>query len=368
MAITLEEMIGSKNLTDIVQGIVGGIPDDILPASLTGTTRSIQGYKGTYQRRESDRKNLPLRPYGSPSDVEQQTDREEIPFRCFHTVRSQIFDPALMVMLNSSDGNTQKLGMDEVAVQTEELGRKLRNTYLTSIYSTMGNGAVYSDADGNLLPNSTGATYTHDFGVPAGNKDQLAVFGTDLITAAWSTAGTDIGAAVANLRLAARKLTGYKLKYAFYGSAILGDFLGNTLLATAMSRNAAYSAAFTAGEMPNPFLGLTWIPINEAFMEDTSSTSSSRSYTDFFASDTVIFTPEFSRDWFEIFEGQTPVPSSIDVRETAVASMQSVNLVNGPFGYSVNTIDPVQIKQVIGSTWFPALKVPKAIFQANVDS
>ena len=70
------------------------------------------------------------------------------------------------------------------------------------------------------------------------------MFGTDLITADWSTAGTKIVSDVQNVKAAAMKVTGYPLKYAFYGKDILSDIIANTQCAAYIAASPSMAQAF----------------------------------------------------------------------------------------------------------------------------
>jgi hypothetical protein len=203
-----------------------------------------------------------------------------------------------------------------------------------------------------------------DFGVPAGNKDQLDWDGNGaIIGASWATAATDILGDVKTLKAASLKLTGYPLRYAFYGANILGYIVGNTNLSKLIQGNAAMAEAIRNSELPNPFLGLTWIPAEFAYFLDQNGATQS-----WCGADQVVFTPEISGEVYELLEGSYPVPTSVgEVRADGSAALAAdVVEVNGMYSYALLTADPVSIKHVAGDTALPAWLVPNAMFSADV--
>jgi len=201
-----------------------------------------------------------------------------------------------------------------------------------------------------------------DFGVPSGNREQLDVFGEGaLISATWANAGTAIHSQVSALKKAARKLTGYPLRHAFYGGNILDYLLGNTKLKELINRTPSGQQAASANEIPAGFLGLQWHPIDEAFYVDADG-----AHQDFFGGDTVVFTPDPSPEWWEVVEGTYPVPTDLgQVGPDGQAALGGVAAAAGMFSYAAVSHNPVGIEQFAGDTFLPP-KVPGAIFIADV--
>ncbi len=364
MAKTLQQILGGRNLTGVIQGVAGGVPDDLLPEGFMAATRTVEGEYGTYVKVEGTRKTARLAQYGSPSQQRVLKGVSEVSIKLIHTVESIYHKPpVLMNLSNFQNDQKQRLGEEEIARQTGDFNRLFTNLRTAALYSLLAQGAVYFDADGNLLPDSTGAHVTVDFGVPSGNKDQLDVLGDGaIIGASWATAGTAIHTQVAALKKAARKLTGYPVKHAFHGANILDHFLGNTKLKELINNNRSFQEGAASGEIPNGLLGLQWHPVDEAFYVDQDDTAQ-----DFFDADAIVFTPEPSPDWYELIEGTYPVPTDVgSVSQDGAGALGGVSTEAGMFSYAVVTADPVAIKHVAGDTFLPVLKVPKAIFIAKV--
>lgn len=364
MAKTLQQILGARNLVGVIQGIKGGVPTDILPASFMRITRRVEGDHCTYTKIEGTRKTARMVLYGSPSRNRNLKGVSEVPIKLIHTAEHIIHKPVTLLNLKNMDNeNKQKLGRMEITRQSREFRQLFDNLRMAAVFAVLSSGYVYFDEDGNLLPNSSGAFYTIDFQVPSGNKNYLDVFGTGaIIGATWATAGTDIIGDVVALKKAARKLTGYPIIEAFYGENILKYFLGNTVLKEMINRNTGFQTAFTSNEIPDGFLGLKWTPAYEAFFQDDDGTNQ-----DFWSGDKIVFTPTPSPDWWEYIEGSYPVPTNLgSVHGDGAGALGNVTEVNGMFNYAILLEDPVTIKQVAGDTMIPVLKVPGAIFIADV--
>ena len=81
-----------------------------------------------------------------------------------------------------------------------------------------------------------------------------------------------------------------------------------------------------------------------------------------------MFTPEYDPSWFEMFEGSFLVPNSVMpvMGGDADAAVRNVTEMFGMFGYGQMTLNPVTVEQFFGDTFFPALKLPATVYQADV--
>jgi hypothetical protein len=365
MGRTLQDVLGYENLTGLINDPKGGVPADVLPPAFLNTTRTIQGQTGTYRKVSSTRKTARMVEYSDPSVRRNLTGVSEVPFKCIHAKEHVIHDATTLTQLtNFTDANMQALGKATVAMQTAEFARLFNNLRVSSIYSVFRYGIVYFDADGNLLPSATSALATVDMQVPAGNKDQLDILGGgDLISADWSTAGTDINQDIINIKSAALKKNGYPLAYAFYGSSILQYLIDNTSLKNLINGNPGFAQAFLQGDIPDGFMGLKWRPAYDMFYEDADGTIQS-----WFPSDFVTFTPEPSPDWWEVVQGTYPVPRSVgNVAGDAMALLSQVAAVpgKGSYAFMLPDADPVGIKHVGFDTFLAIPKVPSCIYIGN---
>ena len=180
----------------------------------------------------------------------------------------------------------------------------------------------------------------------------------------WDNAAADIDTQLLKLRQIAGRLSGYPLKYAFYGKNVPGYLTGNAKLQNYFVRSAGDTNQYlSTADIPSPLLGLTWLPAYDAFFEDATGT-----LQNLVGDDQVVFTPDPTPDWIGWLEGTYPVPTSVGNVGTDAADTlrSSVTTAAGMFAYGVLSTDPVTIKMVAGDTFLPVLKVPKAVFQATV--
>lgn len=354
---TLEQVLGYDNLTSLAVSVRSGLPK-VLPAQLYNVSKRVSGNVAKYRKVSGTREVARLVQYGSPSKASQQKGVSEVTVRLIHSSEHVWHDPDTLIALQQLDNaSKQKLGQQEIARQTREFAMRFTNLRTTAIASAFSLGAIYFDSDGNLLPSSSGATYTIDMDIPSANKNQI----DGIIAASWATSSTDIAGDIQAIKRKALQTTGYPLRYAIYGLNILNYLLGNDTVKELIPRNAAYNESALAGAIKNGFMGLDWIDGSNAFFVDSSG-----SVQQLVGDDTVIFLPDPSPDWYELIEGSVPVPTSIDVASDAVTALRNVTEVYGMYSYASVEKDPVTIKQVSGDTFLPVIKVPAAVFIADV--
>ena len=365
MSKTLEQILGFENLTGLIQDPRGGVPAELIPPGFTNTAgaQQVAGDSAKYTKVAGTRQTARLVQYGSPSVKRGLKNVSEVPVKLMHTHEHINHEMRVLTALRQYDNpQLQMRGQQEVDRQTAGFRMLFNNLRASTIFSIFRFGQIYFDGAGELLPTSSGAVTTVDFTVPAGNKNQLDVFGAGaIIGASWATAGTDIIGDMHALRKAARKLTGYPLRHAFYGENILGYFLGNDKLKEFLVRNPAMQTALISGDIPDGLFGLNWHPFYEAFFEDSGGT-----LRDWWSGDTITFTPDPSPDWWDWLLGSYEVPTELGIASDASAALANFATQHGMFSYASITTDPPGIKHNAGDTFLPTLKVPGAIFIADV--
>jgi hypothetical protein len=84
---------------------------------------------------------------------------------------------------------------------------------------------------------------------------------------------------------------GYELKYAFMGKNVPGYLATNTSFQQYLARNPVANQKYIdTGTVPDGTLGLTWVPVQDAFYADSND-----AVTQIFPADQVTFYPEISR-------------------------------------------------------------------------
>ena len=360
MAKSLEKILDWKQLTGVIQDTRGGVPSEWLPPAFLTMTKPVASDSASYTKISSSRKTARLVHRGSPSKARSLSGVSEVPVKLAHFFEHVIHRSELYAALRNYDRpDIQAQGQAEIDRKTREFKQIFDNTRLSMIASIFRYGKIYFDVDGDLLHSSSNAITTMDFKVPANNKNQL----NGIIATKWPTTTADIIGQIKNLKATALKTSGYPIKHAFYGSSILKWLMLNDAIKNYIAGNPAYGQAFTNLEIPPGFLGLTWHPIETAFFEDADGTNRT-----WFQDEDVIFTPDPSADWWEMLEGSFVVPTSVgNVGSDASAMLGDVKTVHGKFSYALLTQEPVGIKHLMGDTCLPVLKVPSAIYIADVD-
>lgn len=358
MGYSLEQVLGYVALTGTIQATTTGIPD-VLPAAFTNIKKTTVGDQGRYTRVKGTRRTARLAMYGAPAVARELKDVAYVDVKLMHTFESQHINPLLIQALrNYNNYDMQQRGMQELARQVAEWKMYFQNLRTASNLMALSQGAIYYDGSGNFLPSSSGAVVSVTYGMSANNQNQL----NGVISSTWSSAVTDIPLQLRVLKKTARRLTGYPLRYAFYGENVPSYFSNNDFVLDYLARNDRLNNQFLeSADIPDGLFGFTWVPVYESFFEDQNGTNQS-----IFTADQVTFTPAPSADWWEILEGTYQVPSTLNIETDANAAMASLREVVGMFGYSAVTHNPPTIQSYYGDTFLPTIKVPDSIFQATV--
>jgi hypothetical protein len=358
MSVAIETILGGANLTGVVNSVKGGVPVSTLPPAFLAVSRRIIGNTESYLKVEGNRQTAKLVQRGSPSKARALKGVSDQTFKTLHCFEHIHHKAEVLESLRSPLTNVQDQGAWEIARQSLEFSRYFTNLRVSAVYSALALGKIHFDISGNLLPTSSNAVTTIDFGVPAGNQDSIG----GIIAAKWSTASTDIIGQVEALKQYALELTGYELTTAFYGTGIKNYLGSNTAVAAMLNGNAAYQQSLLNGGIPNGFLGLNWLPFNKAFFADKDGTIQK-----WIAADDIIFTPDVDSSWYDFVEGSNLIPNSINISADGASAVGNLTQKYGQFSYATIETDPVAIKHMAGDEFLPLIKVPKAIFRAGVN-
>lgn len=365
--VPLMDVLGAPQLIGAIQGVKSGIPD-VFPKGFYNVDKTVARDYGTYTRVNGNRKTARLVAYGAPSVTRELTGVEEVPVKLMHTAENinfamSDFRGILQRASTSSNLMIDNKGVQEIGRQVALARKNIDNLRVSALTSAIALGAIYFDGKGNLLPTSSGAKTTIDYGVPAGNKTQLDILGAgSILTTGWNTTTASIDTQIMAFKTAALQLTGYEPRYAFYGKNVPGFLTRNTTLKEYFVRSGAFNGQYlSSGDIPNPLLGLTWLPAYQHFFEDQNGVVKT-----IIGDNEVVFTPEPDLDWIGWLEGTYDVPTSMTVAGDAVAALGNIMAVSGDFAYATLVLDPLSIKMVYGSTFLPVIKVPKAVFMATV--
>jgi hypothetical protein len=362
----LNQILGVRNLSAVLEQVDGGVPNDLLPPALTEPSRTVEGDTGVFLRYEATRQTAQRRPYGSPATQADPQGLAEVLYRLIHTNASIQHEAATLINLRGLNGvDAQRMGEQEIARQTAELKRRFANLRLAAVYSMLANGAIYFDAQGNLLHSDTAATFTIDFGIPAEQTNQIALgpAGANLISD-WSTATTNIIAEFRAVRSAFRKRCGLRIANAVHTSKLVEYFLANNTLKLLLEHRPSVQAGLEAGMIPDGFLGVDkWWSVDEAFSQDADGVD-----RDFFSANALTLFPAVDPVWYEFVEGTYPVPSGPRQESPAEMADPAQGFVKTPGMYSYATVqmNPPGILQIAGDTFLPMLRNPRAMMLAVV--
>ena len=361
---TLEEILKFQNMLGTIQAVKSGVPNPFDPALLM-TTTPVEGDYGEYRKVEGNRALAQRVAYGAPSKKVTQKDVSEVPVKLIHSFEHIDHKMAVLNNLMSDSGERQALGEQEIGRQAQEFKARYMNLRITAVASALALGGVYFDVNGQLLNSSTNAVVTVDYGIPAGNKNQLNWDNNgEIIDGDWDTAATKIVTQIEKLLSAAIKQTGYPIDTAYYGANILGYLTKNTQVLNFGARVPAMAASLQNGVIPDGFLGIPkWRPARDHVWADEDG-----DLTSVWNDNGITFIPAVERSWWDLLEGSIPVPTNLGtISQDALASLRdSITTARGMFTYAHVKSNPVTIRQHGGDTFLPVIKATKAVWIAIV--
>jgi len=349
VAFNIEQFLAWPYLTGIIEAVKTGVPDVLPPGFLTGTMK-VEGDSGRYTEYSGTRTVSKRTEYGSPSVNRALSAISERDVKLYHSKENIVLNPLLYQrMRRYSEPAQQKMGQEEVERQLKQFRAVFDNTRLSMVYSMLATGQISWDSDRDLLPSSSGAQVTVDFGVSANHQNQL----NGIIGASWATNSTDIIGDIIAIRKQSVQDTGYQIECAFYGQNVSEYIASNDVAQAFMARNSSFNDRFlNSGLIPDGFGGIKkWFPVFDAFYVDGDGTT-----REWFGGDTVVFTPDPSAGWYEMLEGSYLVPKSFGP-STAQAPFANVDQVYGMFSYATLENDPLTAKIIYGDTCLPVQKV-----------
>jgi len=359
MAKSLKQLLGFDYLSSIITSPEGGVPN-VWPEQFFSLTKPINGDTAAWGVVANSRQNSRTVNYGSASRKRENVDTVKRTSKCLHSFEHVDHDLGTLVMLQDENNpNMRSIGAQYLERQAAEFRRRFDNTRVSAVNSILRYGAIYLNANGDILPSSSGATQTIDFGRSANNFNQL----NGIIAASWATAGTDILSHLAALQVQAVK-NGRPIKYAYYGSAIPGFLTGNTNIKELMKSDALLTSQLRQNKIPAGFgiENIEWRPLYTSFFQDANGTNQ-----DWFASDNIVFLPEITRDIYEIHEGQYAEPTnSGSSYGDASAASRGLKMFNGMGSWAKITDDPPTVRQWAADTFLPVFYDPTSVFTADV--
>lgn len=358
MAKSLQDLMGYVPLCGLIQATTPGIPD-VLPPGFKNIKKTVICDSARYTKLFGNRQTARFGVYGSPGQNIAMAELDVVDVKLFHTIETLQLDQKTFRSLRSNLDYERDAAYEQVAYQIKYAKQRYDNLRIGTTISGLINGTIYRNANGDLLPTSSGSVsyLNYDYKFDANNQNQI----NGIISAPWTNQNTDIPGQIRKLQQQALKKTGYRLKYAFYGVDVPSMLTNNSYVVEYMARNQIKNNEFLEdAELPNLF-GLTWIPIYEGFFNDANGVDQT-----LMPANKVVFTPEVSSDWFEMLEGTYAVPTTVNIQTDAEVAMKSMKDIPGMFSFGWMTPPGNTINQTMGDTMFPNIKVQNAVFQAVV--
>lgn len=361
----LQSVLGGRQLSRAINLVKSGVPSDHLPAALLTPTEGIEGVNHTMRQYTGTRKTLRRAEYGAASRRHTPKGVKEQPVVLNHFSENISIKAATLINLESDNGDRQRLGEQEVARQVAEARTVIDNTRVSSVAFSLALGKIHYNSDGELLSSSSGAQYTVDYGIPAGNLNQVAMNGGSTIFAqSWTGANAKIHQHMIELHKRYPQYTGYKIGAALYGSNILNYLVRNDDVRAYTKNSPQFQSSFYSGMViPDGFLGVEkWYPAYQSHYEKEDGT-----IAEIFDPDSITFIPTPSTEWYGMVEGTTPVPGSFGTSKPDLSSvLADVSTQRGRWSYAYGTVDPVGATMVFGDTSLPEILVPNAVVIAKV--
>jgi hypothetical protein len=374
VAKALQDILGWVALTKAVNAVKDGVPNPLPPYLFEVRSESkVVGDSVKFNRTYGQRQTARRAEYGAASRRRAMAREELVEVKLIHFFEDQPIPPLVMQQLRDYDSyDNQQKGMRVVASNVKKFGTLFANTRIVAVTTSLSRGAIYFDADGNLLPDSTGAAFTFSQQIPSDNvgtvKDEAGanIFGASG-GGSWANAATDIPLQIRRLIAAAAATHGYEPRVALYGRNIPSYFATNNYVKEYLSRNPEFRTAYVRDNtVPAGLFGIDeWVPAWKASYEKYDGTK-----VPLWGADTVTFLPgrEDLGEWWEFFEGSYLVPRTLNIVADAAAAIGNMEQVFGAFGYGALTHNPPSVATYMGDTFFPAVKNGNVVYIANVVS
>lgn len=370
MSQSIQDILGWVALTKAVNAVKDGVPNPFPPWLFTVKAMDkVIGDSVKFNRLYGTRKTARVIKYGAAPRHRELQKEELAQAKFIHTSEERIFDPLALAVLRDYDryDNADK-AMRLVANNVQTMGTLFGNARIVSVATTLAKGNIYADANGNLLPSSSGAVETYSAGILAGNIGTvLDVAGTGIFGAtgggSWAVNSTDIPLQLRRLQETAAMTHGYEPTIALYGKNIPSYLTQNDYVLDYLARTPGMqSVNLKDNTIPNLF-GFEWIPAWKA-----SYTQDNDTKTALWPANAVTFMPgeADSSIFWSMFEGSYEVPTTINIQNDAIAALKSLTTVFGAAGYSMATTKPVAVSMVMLDTFYPAVKLIDVLYLADV--
>lgn len=365
----LLDYLAGPVLTELVASadIAPGLPKPLPPQAYQYSPSEVVGVNAQYDSFNGVRQLGKAVDYLSPSVQVTTQGRVRKQIVALGTRESTPIEGEILYGLMSNIPLFKSRATELMRQKVGDFRQRADNFALTLPHSAFAKGKIWLDRDGNILPSSTNAVVTVDFGLTYGGANALAynsAWPLQTITVGdWSNASTDIPSSIRAMRKAFVNVSNYKAMHILYGQKIPGYFYSNTSMQTYMSRQPKLNDEFmTTNEVPDGLLDLTWHPTYEAYFIDQNGT-----LQNWFADNQIVIIPEFAPNWYEYISCSMLVPRGIlPPNMTVDQFLENCVPVKGFSSYAHSTIDPIGLNLIQQLYTIPLLKNPLGTWSATV--
>lgn len=360
MPANIQELFSFTPLMEMVNEIEPGLPE-LVDNSFWTMKQTVVGNTLAIPLGVGARNLARLSPYMGAARQAQKYDLSMKNAVCMHFHEGFEFSQELIQVWRAfaEYGAQSNRALDLVEYQCKNFRQKFDNTRNAAVMSILArDGKIHFDANGNMLPTSSGAVDTFDNGVPAANVGTMGgIFST------WSS-GADIPTQVKNFLAYAQRQTGKKITTAYYGKGVSGRLANNTSFQQYLARNPGYNDYYkNTGEIADGTLGLKWVPVQDAYFVDQTDTAQ-----EFFRADYITFTPDLKGNYM-FLEGSAPIhpdANMVNVGSDVTALLRGLKEINGIGTYAKAQVNPLVLQQYIFDTFAPVILTPNSWYWANV--
>ena len=362
MSFALEQLLGYIALGKPIEKVKNGIPDPLPEFSAIKGTPAVADKKRfmTYRGTRTTSRRVE---YDAPHVRGAHTPVGEVDIVCVTSKELLPVPGSMLLKLRSLDKYQADMGKDWLAITTRNFVTKFDNLRKAQRWMMLANGTAYFDAEGNLLPTSSGALATGagsiDISVPATHKNQA----DGIIDLPWSNSQANIPYHIEKLHQQQAFQTGFDIECALYGAKIPSFLSTNDYALDYLARNKKFNDAFVEGTLPDGLFGVKrWIPTSKVFYEDYGGTN-----RQIFADDSLVLCPSPSDEWYEEVEGTTFVPTTFEATSDMQAALATAVLKEGMYGYGLPQHNPFGVTLFYGDVSLSFIKNADVIWQLDVD-
>lgn len=306
----LTKLIGWTAMQKMIETPVGGVKSLPVLDKILSQTVPLPGLTAEWLLTKNSRQSAPFNDNGADSRVMNQEGIELRSMKCLHVLNHIVHKSELLSALRDMENpGRQERAAQVIEYETREFKRKHDNQKITALCSALIKGNIYCDANGNILPSSSGAKRTVSMNLDYVGSNAKA-YNSTLIGSEtpgdWRTGGTSIAKSMALIRKWYRQVNGRDLRYGIFGADVPAMFANNDDAERWQQGSAAISEKFASGGIPDGFFaeGMIWLPGDQLGWQDSNGT-----YQYWLAADEVLFLPEPDRSWIEIQNGTEEVPN-----------------------------------------------------------